>query len=313
MSQPSTRPPLRIATRQSPLALWQAEHVAVLLNNLGFPTELVPLISSGDVDMRPIDSASQVGMFTKRIQQALLDGEADIAVHSLKDLPTQNDPALVVAAIPEREIVFDCLVSQEKYTIESLPQAATVGTGSCRRAAQLRHRRPDLKVLPIRGNVQTRLGKLFDKEFDAIMLAAAGLTRMAMDDVPRVVLTLEDMLPAPGQGALAIEVRRSDTDVLSITTQLNDLETAMAVTAERTLLAELNGGCLAPIAAHCQLLEEKLLLRAAVLSVDGRERLDEEQSTSWDRDHWHSCAMELALQTAKRLSERGASELIRSS
>ncbi len=162
--------PLRIATRKSPLALWQAEYVAQRLKEKGIDTVLVPMVSGGDTDMRPIDGTRQVGLFTKRIQQALLENEADIAVHSLKDLPTEQNPSLSLAAVPERETVVDSLVSKTSLRLDELPLEARVGTGSKRRAAQLRHRRPDLQVLPIRGNVQTRLGKLDEGEFDACLL-----------------------------------------------------------------------------------------------------------------------------------------------
>ncbi|MDG2224350.1 MAG: hydroxymethylbilane synthase [Rubripirellula sp.] len=301
---------LRIATRQSPLALWQAEHIAALLKEHGFATVIVPLVSRGDVDMSPIDGTRQVGMFTKRIQQALLDDEGDIAVHSLKDLPTEVDPRLRLAAVPQRETVVDCLVSAAAWTLDQLPDQAKIGTGSRRRGAQLLSVRPDLNILPIRGNVQTRLSKLEAGEFDAIMLAEAGLIRLRMDDLSRSQLSLNEMLPAPGQGALGIEVRSDDDDANEAVAKLDDAAARAAVTAERNLLAALHGGCLAPIAAFARIEADQLRLRAVVLGGDGRERLDEIESLPWDADNPIRCGEQLADTVSKRLVDRGARELI---
>ncbi|MEL6896267.1 MAG: hydroxymethylbilane synthase, partial [Planctomycetota bacterium] len=180
---------VRIATRESPLAMWQARYVETLLTDAGFITQLVPLTSEGDVDLRPFDAASRqqqaptVGLFTKRIQQAVLDETADIAVHSLKDLPTATDSRLTLAFVPERGPITDALVHPDGLALDQLPQASIIGTGSRRRGAQLLHVRPDLQVRTIRGNVQTRLQKLSDGEYDAIILATAGLERLEYDQV----------------------------------------------------------------------------------------------------------------------------------
>lgn len=301
---------LRIATRQSPLALWQAEHVAALLKEQGFASVIVPLVSRGDLDMSPIDGTRQVGMFTKRIQQALLEDEGDIAVHSLKDLPTEVDPRLRLAAVPQRETVVDCLVSDSAWSLEQLPNQAKIGTGSRRRGAQLLSVRPDLNILPIRGNVQTRLAKLEAGEFDAIMLAEAGLLRLQMDDLARSQLTLADMLPAPGQGALGIEVRSDDDDANQALAKLDNPAARAAVTAERYLLAALHGGCLAPIAAFAAIEAEQFRLRAVVLRGDGSERLDESESIPWDVENPIGCGEKLAELVTNRLVDRGARELI---
>jgi hydroxymethylbilane synthase len=301
--------PFRIATRKSPLALWQAEYVANRLHEAEIATVLVPMVSSGDTDMRPIDGTRQVGLFTKRIQQALLDNEADIAVHSLKDLPTEQNPTLTLAAVPERETVLDSLVSKTRLRLNDLPKQACIGTGSKRRAAQLLNLRPDLRVMPIRGNVQTRLSKLEDGEFDAIMLAEAGILRLEMNDLPRTQFTTEEMLPAPGQGALGIEVRSGDTacDAVKI---LDHLPTRAAVTAERKLLALLHGGCLAPIAALAKLRGDTLQLKATVLSQDGSARLDETHSLPTDSPSMLDTAEQLAELAATGLLSRGAADLI---
>lgn len=301
--------PLRIATRKSPLALWQAEYVAERLNQAGIATVLVPMVSSGDTDMRPIDGTRQVGLFTKRIQLALLENEADIAVHSLKDLPTEPNEKLTLAAVPERETVLDSLVSKTGLKLDDLPAAARVGTGSQRRAAQLRNLRPDLNVMPIRGNVQTRLGKLEDGEFDAIMLAEAGILRLELHDLPRTQFPIEEMLPAPGQGALGIEIRKDDPACDGVR-KLDHLPTRAAVTAERNLLASLHGGCLAPIAALGRVSNNNLQLKATVLSQDGTRRLDETHELPSDSHSLIATAVQLATQTANALLERGAEELI---
>ncbi|WP_404310007.1 hydroxymethylbilane synthase [Neorhodopirellula lusitana] len=312
--------PLRIATRESPLAMWQAHYVAAKLLACGVETTLVPLVSGGDTDMRPIDGTRQVGLFTKRIQQALVDDEADIAVHSLKDLPTAADERFVLAAVAERETVTDSFVTLDGKSLSDLAEGAKVGTGSTRRVAQLKSLRPDLEILPIRGNVQTRLSKLASGEFAAIVLAEAGLLRLEMDDVKRVSFSLDEMLPAPGQGALGIEVRANEPVVLEAVSKLDDLATRLSVTTERTILAALHGGCLAPIAAYSQATmsndQVELTLKARVMSVDGHQRLEETASASLANDSdvtgMVEKAADLGRQVADRFREAGAEALIQS-
>ncbi|MFK8112364.1 MAG: hydroxymethylbilane synthase [Rubripirellula sp.] len=302
---------LRIATRKSPLALWQAEHIAKLLSAAGVVTELVPMVSGGDTDMRPIDGTRQVGLFTKRIQQALLEDEADIAVHSLKDLPTEANERLLLAAVPERETVSDSLVSEACWTLSQLPQGARVGTGSRRRAAQLWSQRDDLVIEPIRGNVQTRLSKLESGEFDAIVLAEAGIARLEMHDLNRTQFSLSEMLPAPGQGALGIEVRRDDSDAIEAVASLEHIASRSAVTAERKLLAALHGGCLAPIAAFGSVTKDGLTLKAVALSQDGKQRIDQAHSVEFDPNNWAVAADEVAGVISNAMTEQGAIEMIR--
>ena len=299
--------PIRIATRQSPLAMWQAQYVAAELDRHGISSVLVPLVSSGDVDMRPIDGTRQVGVFTKRIQQALVDDEADVAVHSLKDLPTEVNEAFQLAAVPIRETVADCLVSKTGMSIADLPTKAKIGTGSRRRAAQLLSMRPDLDVQPIRGNVQTRLSKLDCEEFDAIMLAEAGIVRLEMHDLTRYRCSLDEMLPAPGQGALGIEVRSDDQVAWKAISILEHRETRLAVTAERALLSRLHGGCLAPIGAYAAVEAGRLQMSAVVLSPDGVQRIDDQGEIKATDE---SSALELAAQMGERFTQSGAVELI---
>ncbi len=309
---------LRIATRHSPLAMWQARHVAARLADHHVSTEIVPLASGGDTDLRPIEATRQVGAFTKRIQEAVLAGEADIAVHSLKDLPTETDSRLKLAAIPPRESVRDCLVFPHAPPpadwIQELSHRARVGTGSRRRAAQLRSLRPDLDVLPIRGNVQTRLEKLNAGDYDAIVLADAGLRRLQLDEVPQVPLALEVMLPAPGQGALAVEVRRVDLEAADKVGLLDDPATRAAVTAERIVLASLHGGCLAPIAALGTIEQDRatMVLDARVLAHDGSQQVEASRRIELS-EPWVAAATELGRQVSEKLRELGAVELIRES
>lgn len=316
MSPPESPTPLRIATRESKLAMWQARYIAECLDQMGVPTQLVPLVSGGDTDMRPIDGSRSVGVFTKRIQLALVDDEADIAVHSLKDLPTEKQDDFFLAAVPQRATVLDCLVTPDGSNLDELPAGAKIGTGSTRRRAQICQLRTDVEVLPIRGNVQTRLAKMHDGEFDAIVLAEAGLERLEMHELPRRCFSLESMLPAPGQGALGIEVRRSDTRALEIVSKLDDRQARLSVTAERSLLAQLHGGCLAPIAAHAELKpgrdgHDTLTLIARVLSVSGDKSIEQELSIEVpSEDSGIDAATDLGSRLADQLEQRGATQLI---
>lgn len=299
-----TTGPVRIATRKSPLALWQAKWVAGELAAQGYECELVPLTSNGDSDLRPITSSTEIGLFTKRIQQAVIDGEADIAVHSLKDLPTAEFEAVHVVAIPVRADVHDRLITLPQWTLGQLPEAAIVGTSSRRRAAQLLHHRPDLRIQPIRGNVQTRIDQVKRGDFDATILAAAGLDRLSLPEIGGVDLDLETMLPAPGQGALAIEARRDDAQTAKAAATLDHAPTRAAVTAERSLLRHLSGGCLAPIAAYGHYDSGTIHLSAVVLSTDGTVRLHHADHDTLEH------AAELGQRVAETLLLAGADRWI---
>lgn len=268
---------LRLGTRASKLAQWQANWVARQLESLGAEVELVLISTTGDQDqIAPIDSLSGQGVFTKEIQRALIKGQIDVAVHSLKDLSTQPVPGLVLAAIPERASVNDALLSRNRCTLAELPSGTIVGTGSLRRRTQLLHLRPDLEIVDIRGNVDTRLAKLDAGDYDAILLAVAGLERLGLGDRITEVLSTSTMLPAVGQGALGIETREDDEKTRSIVTQLDDPETHVSVRAERSLLKDLEGGCRAPIAAWAHMQKDELHLAARVVSVDGKICLEAE-------------------------------------
>ena len=265
---------LRIGTRASKLARWQSDWVASQLVARGHAIEIVEIPTTGDLQQSgPIASLGSTGVFTKVIQQALIDGRVDVAVHSLKDLPTAPIAGLALAAIPEREGVRDALVSPLADSIDALPDGARVGTGSHRRRAQLLNLRPDLRVLDLRGNVDTRLRKLDEGQYDAILLAEAGLRRLGLAERITQAIPESQMLPAPGQGALGIECRVGDEAVLTALVALDHPATHAAVTAERAALARLEGGCLAAMGAWGRVEAGRLLLSTVVLSEDGSQRL----------------------------------------
>lgn len=243
-------PRLVIATRRSPLALAQSRSVAAILRVAGYEVELLELVTSGDrwsAEAAPGAPAPDKGLFVKELEQALLDGRADLAVHSAKDLPADLPPGLAVVATPPREDPRDVLVGAAR--IEDLAPGARVGTGSPRRAAQLRARRPDLDVAEIRGNVETRLAKWESGEYAAIVLARAGLARLGLDPAPAATIPADAMVPAPGQGILAIEARADHPHVAGLEGALDDPSTAVCLRAERAVLRALGGGCRAPIGA----------------------------------------------------------------
>ncbi|HET7900443.1 MAG TPA: hydroxymethylbilane synthase [Candidatus Nanopelagicales bacterium] len=270
---------IRIATRGSLLARTQSGHVADSLRAVsGREVELVHVRTHGDADQTtPLASFGGVGVFVTAVRDAVLRGEADVAVHSLKDLPTQPAAGLEIAAIPLRQDPRDVLVARDGLTIGTLPEGARVGTGSPRRAAQLLALRPDLDVVALRGNVDTRVRAVTDGDLDAVILARAGLARLDRLDVVTQVIDVDLMLPAPAQGALAVECRDDDVAVLEALRRLDDAPTRAAVTAERALLAELEAGCSAPVGAHATVSgsgeELHVHLTGTVVSLDGREQV----------------------------------------
>jgi len=311
---------LRIGTRHSPLALWQAHYVAEKLSQLGHQVELIKITTTGDTTTTPLGQGGGVGLFTKEIQRALLDNRCDVAVHSLKDLPTQPIPHLKLAAVPPREIANDCLVSLHYHSLLELPQGARIGTGSPRRKAQLLNLRPDLVLSEIRGNLDTRIGKLKAGNYDAIVLAHAGLHRLSLpalglspdqvSDIP-----FEIMLPAVGQAALGLETRADDADTQLALQPLDHPNTHICVHAERELLRILQAGCLAPVAAQASITNNHLSLRAKVFSTDGTSMAatlvhhpieTENQSLKSALQ----TAEALALYAAEKLNRLGAENLI---
>jgi hydroxymethylbilane synthase len=296
---PST---IRIGTRQSPLALWQAEHVAGMLQAQGFSVELVRITTSGDVLKGSLSQSGGVGLFTKEIQRALIEERCDVAVHSLKDLPTEPIAGLCLSAVPEREDPSDCLLIRDQKDLDALPEGSVVGTGSPRRRAQLLQVRPDLNLTEIRGNVDTRLKKLAAGDYDAIVLAYAGLHRLGLDQAISQKLPLSLMIPAVGQAALGLETRQDDSATIEAIRTLDHPETHWSVYSEREILRRLHAGCLAPVAAHARRVDDRFEMQCRVFSSDFARRIDAHHSVAAPRDC--SLHQELAEQLVQGIMDQ---------
>jgi hydroxymethylbilane synthase len=297
-----------IATRGSALALWQANHVRDRLLALGAATvDLLVLKTRGDkIQDRALSEVGGKGLFVKEIEEALLDGRAQVAVHSMKDLPAEVPPELVIAAMPEREDARDALLVRPGLTaktVRELPQGAKVGTSSLRRVCQLHAQRRDLQIVALRGNVDTRLKKVAAGEFDAIVLACAGLRRLGHADAITAPISVEESLPAIGQGALAIECRADDQEALGYLAQMNHAATERCVLAERAFLARLEGGCQTPLAAHATLDGGEVVLEGLVGAPDGSQILRERLSGPDPK--------KLGLELAELLLSLGAEKILR--
>jgi len=267
---------LRIGSRGSQLALWQAHHISALLRERGHEVELTIIKTTGDkITDVALAKVGTKGMFTKEIEEALADGSIDLAVHSLKDLPTELSYGFEIAAITTRENPRDVFCSSKYKNIDDLPRGVRVGTSSLRRQAQLKAVRPDLEIFPLRGNVDTRLRKLEAGEYDAIILAAAGLYRLGKTELVRQVISADMMCPAAGQGALGIEIRAGDAVTRQHLTFLDDTEARATTTCERALLNKLGGGCQVPIGAFAEFHNGRLHLEAIVADPDGSKVLRE--------------------------------------
>lgn len=282
LEMPSPDRPLRLGTRSSPLALAQTHEVrARLMAAHGLPEaafEIVAIRTTGDrVQDRPLAALGGKGLFTREIEEALARREIDAAVHSMKDMPTLQPAGLVIGCLLPREDVRDAFVSARFGGLSELPAGAVVGTSSLRRAAQLRHARPDLAVVEFRGNVQTRLAKLEAGVAAATFLAMAGLNRLGRDDVPRAPIPVDEMLPAAGQGAIGVESRADDDAVSELLAAIHDAETGLRLAAERAFLAGLDGSCQTPIAGLAEIEGGRLRLRGEILRPDGSERLADER------------------------------------
>jgi len=298
---------VRIATRQSPLALWQAEYVQqrLLACHPGLRVELVPMVTRGDVILdTPLAKVGGKGLFVKELELAMLEHRADIAVHSMKDVPVEFPEGLGLVTICERENPHDAFVSHHYASVDELPQGAIVGTSSLRRQCQLSARRPDLVIRSLRGNVGTRLGKLDAGEYDAIILAAAGLKRLGLEERIRQIMPAEESLPAVGQGAVGIECRLDDHETINLLAALNDEDTACRVRAERAMNTRLEGGCQVPIGSYAVLEGDELWLRGLVGSPDGRQMIRGER-----RGH-RSEAESMGISLAEELLGNGAREIL---
>ncbi len=301
---------IRLGTRASALAMAQSQTVAdSLAKASGLPVELVPITTEGDRSKQSLSTLGGTGVFAIGLREALRDGRCDVVVHSLKDLPTAPAEGLMIAGIPKRADARDAVCARDGMTLDTLPPGAKVGTGSPRRAAQLRRRRPDLEVVDIRGNVDTRLGKVASGDLDAVMLAAAGLARLGRLEAVTEFCTLDGWPTAPGQGALAIEtVAKPDRVVRSAVASIEHRPTRLTVTAEREVLRILEAGCAAPIGAHALLDDGLIFLSARVYSPDGTEHITSAHALYLDDDP--RPAETVAAHVARELLSLGAGELV---
>jgi hydroxymethylbilane synthase len=294
-----------IGTRQSKLALWQSQAIKEQMERAwpGLSCRLETFVTQGDRTLdKPLPEIGGKGLFTAELEAALRDGRIDLAVHSLKDLPVEEMPGLTVGAVGRRADVRDVLIAQNGWTPDGLPDGAVVGTGSPRRKAQLLAYRPDLVVRSMRGNVDTRIGKVMSGEYDAAVLAAAGVTRLGLEEAITGWFPLELMLPAPGQGALAVQCRTGDTAVLDLLAAIHDEPTGVCVAAERAFLSALGGGCLLPIAAYATLEGQEIHLAGLVAGEDGRQVI----RVSGNGRHPH----ELGAGLARQARDQGAEALL---
>lgn len=297
---------LRIGTRGSLLAKWQAEFVRKqLFASAGVEAEIVIIKTAGDkLQVSPLSQIGGKGIFIKELEEALLEETIDLAVHSVKDVPTDTPSRLMFPAVCRREDVRDCLVGANGATLATLRQGARVGTGSLRRQAQLRHIRPDLDVRDLRGNVDTRLRKVESGEYEAVMLAKAGLDRLGWGSRITETMAPEVFMPAVGQGAIAVECRLKDTEAAEIVGGLDDAETRTAIIAERALLAALHGGCQVPLGAWARIERGELVLEACVCSVDGLQYVKQRATAAPEQ------AAELGGHMANLLTEAGAQNIL---
>ena len=298
---------LRIATRQSPLALWQAQYVQqrLMACHPGLRVELVPMVTRGDIILdTPLAKVGGKGLFVKELELAMLENRADIAVHSMKDVPVEFPQGLGLVTICEREDPLDAFVSNQYATLDALPQGAIVGTSSLRRQCQLAALRPDLEIRSLRGNVGTRLSKLDAGDYDAIILAAAGLKRLGLQDRIRYAIPAEVSLPAVGQGAVGIECRLDDEQTIMLLAALNDDDTATRVKAERAMNTRLEGGCQVPIGSYAVLEGDNIWLRGLVGSPDGKSMIRGERRGP------RAQAEQLGISLADELLSNGAREIL---
>jgi hydroxymethylbilane synthase len=296
-------PHLRIGSRGSKLALWQSNHIAALLRAQGHTVDIQIIQTTGDkITDVALAKVGTKGMFTKEIEEALAAGEVDLAVHSLKDLPTELPPGFEIAAVPKRENPLDAFLSANFASIEALPPGSRIGTSSLRRQAQLMALRPDLDVHPLRGNVDTRLRKLEAGEYAAIILAAAGVNRLGLTQLMRQIIPADAMCPAAGQGALGIEIRQGDATTGEQLAFLDDPAARATTTCERALLNAMGGGCQVPVGAFAEVGEGGLRLRAVVAHPDGTKVLREAQTGS--------DPLRLGEEVGKELLRRGGSAIL---
>ena len=296
---------LRIGTRKSKLALWQANFVKKKLEEKGHTVELVLITTTGDKILdAPLAKIGGKGLFVKEIEEALLREEIDLAVHSLKDVPMVLPEGLSLGAITEREFPFDVLISRRGERLEELPKKAVIGTSSLRRQVQIKKKRPDLQIEILRGNVDTRIRKLEEGKYDAIVLAYAGVKRMGLED--KITQILEDFIPAVGQGSLAIEIREKDERIKECISFLDHRESRIRAEAERSFLRKLEGGCQVPIGAYAWIEEGKLKIKAFISDLSGEKFIEGYEEGKVEE------AQEIGKKLADRLLEEGGKEILES-
>ncbi len=298
---------IKIGTRGSQLALWQANWVKSELEarHPGTTVDLLIIKTKGDkiLDV-PLARVGGKGLFVKEIEEAILDGRVDLAVHSMKDMPAEIPSGLTIGAVPRREVPNDILISKNDTPLDQLPQGARVGTSSLRRSAQLKNVRPDLTIVPLRGNLDTRIKKLHREDLDAIVLAAAGVRRLGLADQISEALSVTTMLPAVGQGALCIETRTDDPAIAALVAPLEHPDTRIAVTAERAFLHRLEGGCQVPIAGHAVVAGDEVTLTGLVADVDGKRVIRHRMTAATRR------AAAVGVELAGNLLQQGADRLL---
>ena len=299
---------IRIASRGSKLALAQSEYVRDILRELSGDLEImiVKVSTRGDRDKSDfLHKLDSVGFFTSEVENAILDGRADMAVHSLKDLPTAYRAGLVVVAIPQRQSPADALVASAQVTsIEDLPAGATVGTSSLRRIAQLRHIRDDLECVPLRGNIETRVSKVASGKVDAIIVACAGLNRLGLADKISAILPPEEFLPAPGQGALAVQIRKDDSELAELVSQIDDRDSRITAEAEREVLKATYGGCSIPLGVYAKISGDTITIDAMISDIEGHGFVKRSKTTPLEQAK--TCAGELA----QELLDAGGKEIL---
>ena len=299
---------IRIATRGSKLALVQTEYVRDILRELSPDLEItiVKVSTKGDRDKSDfLHKSSSIGFFTSEVEKAILNGRADMAVHSLKDLPTAYREGLVVAAIPQRQSPADVLVTSAKATsLEDLPPGATVGTSSLRRIAQLRHIRDDLECVPLRGNIETRVSKVESGKVDAIVVACAGLNRLGLADKISTILPPEEFLPAPGQGALAVQIRQDDNELAELISQIDDRDSRITAEAEREVLKATHGGCSIPLGAYAKISGDNITIDAVICDIEGRSRVGLSKTAPLQQ------AKTFAQELARELLDAGGKDIL---
>ncbi|MHC4643348.1 MAG: hydroxymethylbilane synthase [Planctomycetota bacterium] len=287
---------IRIASRASKLALAQVDLIRKLLENLspGLETSIVKISTKGDRDKSDfLYKSESIGFFTSEVEKALLDGRADLAVHSLKDLPTALTPGLIVAAIPKRESPEDALIVRDKVTsIKDLPPGTTIGTSSLRRIAQLYLLRDDIKCVPLRGNVETRVRKVMEASVDAIVIACAGLNRLGLNDKISLILPPKDFIPAPAQGALAVQIRADDSELADLVGQIDDKNSRIAAETERAVLETMHGGCSIPLGVYSQIQNDEITIDAIISDLEGKKHVRRTITSPLDQ----------AMTTAKKLA-----------